>query len=510
LTKVIPHHTLVQYTATPLAQIFINILDILSPKFIELLEPGTDYVGGKEFFEKHSELIYEIPEAEIYDKDNEFQEPPETLKESMRLFFLCVALGFHNRELIKSKNLSMMVHPSHLTSKHNMYHKWITRIRKSWIRILGEQGNTSDKEEFNSAFENTYKNLEKTNIGLPKFKEIAHHLEFGLTQTEIHELNTKTGITDVIWRNNYSHILVGGQVMDRGFTVEGLIVTYMPRGIGGGNADTIQQRARFFGYKKKYLSFCRVFLGAATKDAYENYLKTEEDLREQIRQHNESGESLDKLRRRVQMSPEYRPTRPNVISGEIKKYRIGDWIDIKAPHDTKDIIEHNRKVIESFRRNLSWKEDTGHKDRTSAQIHYVVSIQIKNLLDDLLKELRFTRESDAYMFPVLIKSINEYMNNNQSGECIVYLMSHGETRERSLTEKDEIEQLFQGRNPKKGKGELIYPGDAEIKDPDRISVQIHKLDLKDHASGKIKFKDVYSIAVWIPEELGHDYQELWK
>ena len=39
---------------------------------------------------------------------------------------------------------------------------------------------------------------------------------------------------DIHWPRNYSWILVGGQVLDRGFTVEGLTVTYMPRGPGGG------------------------------------------------------------------------------------------------------------------------------------------------------------------------------------------------------------------------------------------------------------------------------------
>ncbi len=48
--------------------------------------------------------------------------------------------------------------------------------------------------------------------------------------------------------------------MDRGFTVKGLTVTYMPRGLGEGNADTVQQRARFFGYKESYLGYCRVRL----------------------------------------------------------------------------------------------------------------------------------------------------------------------------------------------------------------------------------------------------------
>jgi hypothetical protein len=508
LKDVIPHHTLIQYTATPQAPIFVNILDRLSPKFIELLNPGEDYVGGKEFFEKHSELIYQIPAAEIYDKDNQFEAPPETLLESLRLFFLCVALGVQNRDLIKSKNVSMLVHPSHLTTKHNIYHTWITRVKTRWLKILKQANGTDEKKDLLSEFSKSYEDLLKNNPALPPFDKTVQELNYSLESTEIHELNTKTGTTDVEWDNNYSHILVGGQVMDRGFTVEGLIVTYMPRGVGVGNADTIQQRARFFGYKRKYLSLCRVFLGADTKDAYEQYLLHEENLREIIQKNNEAGKSITELRRKVILSPEYRPTRPSVISGEITKYRIGDWIRIKAPHDSNDIIKHNQDIIGKFKAMETWQNDQGNPKRTPIEIHHVTSIPLKKALSTLLNDLHFTRESDAFTFTQLMKSLNEYEENHKTETCLVYLMSRGESRDRKLSVKNEINQLFQGQNPKTGKGEIIYPGDSEIKKKDQVCIQIHKLNLKDRATGTIKFKDVYTIAVWLPETLGRNYQEL--
>ena len=69
------------------------------------------------------------------------------------------------------------------------------------------------------------------------------------------EINTRGNrrTPQINWGQSYSWILVGGQAMDRGFTVEGLTVTYMPRNLGIGNADTVQQRARFFGYKRAFL-----------------------------------------------------------------------------------------------------------------------------------------------------------------------------------------------------------------------------------------------------------------
>ena len=70
--------------------------------------------------------------------------------------------------------------------------------------------------------------------------------------------------------------------MDRGFTVEGLTVTYMPRGLGIGNADTVQQRGRFFGYKQSYMGLCRVFVGPDVRRAFRDYVEHEEDVRGEL------------------------------------------------------------------------------------------------------------------------------------------------------------------------------------------------------------------------------------
>ena len=52
LRQNLPHHAYLQYTATPQAPLLINIIDVLSPRFAELLTPGDDYVGGETFFEQ--------------------------------------------------------------------------------------------------------------------------------------------------------------------------------------------------------------------------------------------------------------------------------------------------------------------------------------------------------------------------------------------------------------------------------------------------------------------------
>jgi hypothetical protein len=70
-------------------------------------------------------------------------------------------------------------------------------------------------------------------------------------------------------------------------------------------------------------------------------------------------------------------------------------------------------------------------------------------------------------------------------------------RTRRLNRNDEIQQLFQGRNPRTG--EVIYPGDSEIKDENLLTIQIHLLNLRD-----TDFQNVPTLAIWIPEHMGAD------
>jgi len=74
LRDAVPRHTFVQYTATPQALLLINIIDILSPRFIHLLEAGQGYRGGYDFLEQHRrEIIREIPAAQLPTRGNLFK-----------------------------------------------------------------------------------------------------------------------------------------------------------------------------------------------------------------------------------------------------------------------------------------------------------------------------------------------------------------------------------------------------------------------------------------------------
>ena len=160
--------------------------------------------------------------------------------------------------------------------------------------------------------------------------------------------------------------------MDRGFTIEGLTVTYMPRGIGVGNADTIQQRARFFGYKRRYLGYCRVYLEQGTLNAFQSYVEHEEDIRQQLEQYQNNGRPLSEWKRAFVLDKELRPCRHHVLEFDyIRGCFSDDWVTPRVVLASDSVIQANRQVIVGFIQNLQFTNDDGHPNRTAAERHHV-------------------------------------------------------------------------------------------------------------------------------------------
>lgn len=503
LRNVFPHHTFLQYTATPQANLFINIMDRLSPNFIKLLTPGPDYTGGIEFFRNNPNLILEIPPNEIPSQANVLFEIPESLKSALRIFFLGVVAGEMQNN---HRNRTMLVHPSRLQGDHNEFTNWIRNTCNSWQRLLSGTDN-DDKRELVEEFRDSFRQLQLTVSDLPSFETLTgNSLIHALRYTQVVEVNSRNGATPQIpWNDSYSWILVGGQSMDRGFTVEGLTVTYMPRNIGTGNVDTIQQRARFFGYKRSYLGFCRVFLDQVTIDAYNFIVEHEEDVRNRLLEFHLNDRHLNDLDRVAVLNQMLNLTRRNIIYDDLDRDTFGnDWFRINAPHDTDELIETNRNALFSFLQSRAemFNQDEGHPNRTEEQKHLVASITVQECLEHLLNNLRFTRESDSATYSSLRGILKGYIEEHPDEECLVYLMSTNDfdnwtPRTRRLNRNDEIQQLFQGRNPRTG--EVVYPGDSEIKNENRLTIQIHLLNLRD-----TDFYNVPTLAIWIPEYMGAD------
>jgi hypothetical protein len=87
---------------------------------------------------------------------------------------------------------------------------------------------------------------------------------------------------DKVWR-----ILIGGTQLSRGFTVEGLTVSYFRR--KAGQADTLMQAGRWFGFRPGYQDLVRLYIRrdgiVDLYDAFEALLMDEEAFRDELKQY---------------------------------------------------------------------------------------------------------------------------------------------------------------------------------------------------------------------------------
>src|SRR5690606_4767079 len=206
----------------------------------------------------------------------------------------------------KENFLSMMIHADREQDASKKFYNWVSNIIDNWSNRLGLPDNDPSKIELVTEFYNNYEDAIKRIDNPPSFDEVMSEVSQVLLDTNL-ELVIQ-GSREIDWSNATSHILVGAEMLNRGYTVEGLAVSYMPRySISKSNADTIQQRCRFFGYKRNYLDSCRVYLPLDSILEYRDYVEHEEIMRTILKEN-----TLETVEQLLILNGSMNPTRSNV------------------------------------------------------------------------------------------------------------------------------------------------------------------------------------------------------
>lgn len=485
LREALPGHYYLQYTATPQAPLLIAIDDALSPNFVRVLEPGEGYTGGDTYFSEGSGLVISISEDDIAAADHPSGPPPEGLRHAMLEFLVGAA---HVVASGKPKTRSMLVHPSRRKDSHADFVRWIASMKKDW-QDKYEHANDVFPAKLQLEFQTAWSGLKESTPSLASFEECWGALNVVFRNLNIVEVNARQGQTPVInWVPTQSYILVGGQAIDRGFTVEGLTVTYMPRGPGGRTADTVQQRARFFGYKASYIGLCRVYLEPDVRDDFEMYVKHEKDMLEALREIEAGRESLKDWKRQFLLDNKMKATRASVISIPMVHVKAKDrWIADNYPvrKDSLSLAVALERAHTALA-TVDWKKTAfGHRGgyATFAQaLELLVAVSPESLLAEA-------------NFQALLLNLSK-LRDLDSGDAsvrVLWMRDDGELAERQQTKTGSY-QLFQGRNASG------YKGDREEFDPGAgLTIQLHRVRALERDTRR-PFGD-YLVTAWrIPEE----------
>lgn len=492
--KALPRHTLLQYTATPQAPLLLSLADSLSPDFVSVLEPGADYVGGREFFGADGRYVHEL-EGEDVDPDvAEGDEPPPGLLEALKVFFLGAAAAHHLKE--REPRRAMLIHPSRKVIPQARFANWVRVAADLWQRLLDLSPNDPDRQELVAQFREAREELSKTVEHMPSLDDLVPSLPRLIRRTKTEVLNASGGPRAPIeWGTAPAWILIGGQLMDRGFTIEGLSVTYMSRPTGIGNADTLQQRARFYGYKRSYLPYCRVYVEPGIRKALSRYVAHEENIRTALTKLSLTNKPLREWKRAFLLDPSLKPSRASVLSLPHTHVVYNEsWFRQASPHSADEAVRFNRQL---FAEVLKGRQSTVTGGSTPFQRHRRMAMPLRELMEVLLSKYVAADGQDAAGFSVALMQVAAYMDGDDrhaAEEAFLYEMRPSQLAHRGISAKGRV-QPFEGRNKN-------YVGDDHICEPTALCVQLHLLNLHNaDAPGKDVFEQVPTIAVWLPKSM---------
>lgn len=479
LREAFPNHAYLQYTATPQAPLLITISDVLSPDFVHVLEPGSDYVGGPDYFSSSNKIVRVIKGTDLEMASDLEGLPPVSLEAAMKEFVLGVS-----DVLAKGKlgPRSMLVHPSRLKENHGTFVRWINGIIRHWKDSMNDP---TDAEDLKQSFAPAWESLHSTDTTISDFDTCWAFMKFVLQNLSINEMNTRdSSSTPVIdWESSLAFILVGGQALDRGFTVEGLSVTYMPRDPGSWTADTIQQRARFFGYKRTYLPQCRVYLEPSLQTAFKIYVEHEKHMLASLRKIQGGEATLKDWEREFYLDPSMKATRQTVMSIDTISVKMGErWIFDPRPTLADHSIEGENAAFETlFGQVAPETTSEGHRSR-----RVPISAVLK-----FLEFLPYPGGAPLPQFRALGLQLARLMDRDPDTEVTLIEMRPGPLAARTL--RSSGIQPFQGRSAQ-------YDGDRSIFDSDRVTVQVHRIAARASKNTK-PFTEVMVLAVRTPDSL---------
>lgn len=398
----------VSFTATPYANVLNEAFEeSLYPKdFICSLPESNEYFGAKVIFGSCSDdsfpglnIVRTVPEEEtkelkVIHKGNA-SDLPTQFKKSV-CWFLCSAAILRLRG--HKKPISMLVHTTAMQRSHfeeyDILKNWLLRGRSSGeILSLCESVYAVEKDEFTlEDLRNSYPKygrINEVNGEFPDFVDIKPEIELLLSHIEnimmaedrstdyhkdaIHLCVDNCGANKHAEEGTYLRvvypssaqlaamdkapvfIVLGGNTLARGLTLEGLVCTYFAR--NANQADTLMQMGRWFGYRKGYELLQRIWMPIALQEKFVMLEKIDEKLKEELQDYMDKGKSP------AQFGPHI------VNSATIKRFMItaknrrqnaveddfdfsGDSYETTKFDEKQETLQSNIDVTEAFLRDL--------------------------------------------------------------------------------------------------------------------------------------------------------------
>ena len=336
----------VGYTATPFANIFIHsqartneLGDDLFPRsFITVIPTPSDYVGPDKVFGLADDdpdvtreglpIIRPIDDYANSKGLNERQgwmppkhdknhvptvdgedRVPDSLRRAIIVFILGCAARLQRGQ--GARHTSMLVH---VTRFVNVQHRVTVQIDNFLRDIRNDVLYGTDKysrklvDEFphiwRNDFEPTTNRLSDESCPAITWPEVEVFLKQAILSIRVKQINGTAG--DVLdyarhEQTGLNVIVVGGDKLSRGLTLEGLTVSYFTRPTK--MYDTLMQMGRWFGYRYGFLDLCRLYAPSVLINWFGHIADASEELRRDFVLMHETGGTPASYGQRVRSHP---------------------------------------------------------------------------------------------------------------------------------------------------------------------------------------------------------------
>ena len=287
IRKEVANHIYLQITATPQSLLLQNLDHECKPAFCAALsEPGKSYMGGYLFFEENSLYCCTVNDEEVKElKEQAGKINPGNnwhMPKGLRLALCCFFLGSIYKMKMEADEqvYSFLAHICYKKDNHATLEKVISGFVIELDKSLREKSAATKQAQAKKWLESAYKELNKT-VKLPDFDDLIEDLKYELRSAIPKVINANNPDKEPNY-NPGMNILIGGNRLGRGVTIQGLMVTYYGREAKQTVMDTVHQHARMYGYRQHLKDVTRLFL---TENILENFRaihEADEGMREAI------------------------------------------------------------------------------------------------------------------------------------------------------------------------------------------------------------------------------------
>ena len=449
-------------TATPQALIFLDEYSRLRPDMIRLIEPGKGYCGVDQYHLYDSGKIELIEDEDQQDLSEGIL--PETLRNAIRHYIIASAI-MHKRRIEKSE---MIIHTHRNVDDHSRIYKMVDSYILSFKDQIEYEDDTLNI--IKSEFESTYRLYFNYEVRMDNdFEELWGIICSKIIKRIYIILKNSAGqVTQTNEGLRKHKIYIGGDLLQRGVTFDNLVTTYFCRWAKeGGNMDTNLQRARWLGYREKWIDLCKIFTSESIAREFTNLSEIESDLWEQFYSIQKGEMRIEDILIRADNTKQ-KPTRKGVAAYSSVAFR-NKWIKQRVGIFDQNLLKTNNMLVEKIISAYELKDTSaGRRDGGKTAEYALIN---REDLSELIEHMEEVFDLEPFERKPLLDLITS------SGNIPVVLMrdNDGKGRKRAFYPNNKIYALHQGADNREYE-KANYLGDTEvIIDKERINIQIHKV-----------------------------------